>query len=92
MDTAVALFGREFRALQLVWADDRGHWPWERGFREREEDNQCSGRAAQVSVGHTPNTVRASERIPRCEHEPGCDDGIGRCRGDWLRVQGGGAS
>lgn len=33
LDTAVALFGRELRALQLVWADDRGHWPWERGFR-----------------------------------------------------------
>lgn len=35
LDTAVALFGPELRALQLVWADDRGHWPWERGFRGR---------------------------------------------------------
>lgn len=33
LHTAVALFGPGVRALQLVWADDRGHWPWERGFR-----------------------------------------------------------
>lgn len=33
LNTAVALFAGELRALQLVWADDRGHWPWERGFR-----------------------------------------------------------
>ncbi|MDQ3150902.1 MAG: DUF4262 domain-containing protein [Actinomycetota bacterium] len=33
LDTAVAFFGRELRALQLVWADDRGGWPWDRGFR-----------------------------------------------------------
>lgn len=35
LDTAVALFGPQLRALQLVWADDRGRWPWERGFRGR---------------------------------------------------------
>ena len=23
------------RGLQLVWADDRGRWPWEAGFRSR---------------------------------------------------------
>ncbi|MGV0838318.1 DUF4262 domain-containing protein [Mycolicibacterium thermoresistibile] len=26
------LFGPQVRALQLVWADDRGRWPWERGW------------------------------------------------------------
>src|SRR5579863_8451147 len=30
---AVELFGPGVRALQLVHADDRGHWPWEVGFR-----------------------------------------------------------
>ena len=30
---AVEIFGPEIRALQLVHADDRGHWPWEKGFR-----------------------------------------------------------
>ena len=34
--TAVALFrGATLRALQLVWPDDRGHWPWDVGFRSR---------------------------------------------------------
>jgi hypothetical protein len=30
---AVEIFGPEIRALQLVHVDDRGHWPWEVGFR-----------------------------------------------------------
>ncbi len=43
LDTAVAFFGRDFRALQLVWADDRGGWPWQRGFR--------GGRGGQPVLG-----------------------------------------
>ena len=32
--TAVSLFrGAAVRALQIVWSDDHGHWPWEVGFR-----------------------------------------------------------
>ena len=30
---AAELYGPGIRALQLVHADDRGHWPWEAGFR-----------------------------------------------------------
>jgi Domain of unknown function (DUF4262) len=30
---AVEFYGPGIRALQLVHADDRGHWPWEVGFR-----------------------------------------------------------
>jgi hypothetical protein len=30
---AAALNGPAFTALQLVYADDRGHWPWDAGFR-----------------------------------------------------------
>ncbi|MBU9763038.1 DUF4262 domain-containing protein [Mycobacterium sp. TNTM28] len=26
---AIGLFGPQVRALQLVWADDRGRWPWD---------------------------------------------------------------
>jgi Domain of unknown function (DUF4262) len=33
--TAMALFGPTVRGLQMVWADDRDQWPWERGFRGR---------------------------------------------------------
>lgn len=32
MDVVVALYGSELRALQLVWADGRGRWPWAAGF------------------------------------------------------------
>ena len=31
--TAVGIYGRQISALQLVHADDRGHWPWEVGYR-----------------------------------------------------------
>jgi hypothetical protein len=30
---AVELYGTRLRALQLVHADDRGHWPWEASYR-----------------------------------------------------------
>jgi prevent-host-death family protein len=30
---AVELYGARIRALQIVHADDRGHWPWEVGYR-----------------------------------------------------------
>lgn len=33
LNTAVALLGPQIRADQLVWADGRGRWPWEVGFR-----------------------------------------------------------
>jgi Domain of unknown function (DUF4262) len=29
---AVKICGPDVRALQLVWADDRGRWPWEAGW------------------------------------------------------------
>jgi hypothetical protein len=31
--TAAEFYGPAVRALQLVHADDRGHWPWETGYR-----------------------------------------------------------
>jgi hypothetical protein len=46
---AVDIFGTKIRALQLVHADDRGHWPWEVGFR--------GGRGGQPVLG-----VRASDQ------------------------------
>ncbi len=30
---AVNVYGEQVRAQQLVRADERGHWPWERGHR-----------------------------------------------------------
>ena len=32
MNFAVALGGPDIRALQLVWADERGRWPWAAGW------------------------------------------------------------
>ncbi len=33
MLTAVLLYGEDFRALQLVYEDEHGRWPWDRDFR-----------------------------------------------------------
>ena len=30
---AVELYGQKLRAQQIVHADDRGHWPWDVGYR-----------------------------------------------------------
>ena len=40
---AVALYGPSVRALQIVHADDRGRWPWDRGNR--------GGRGGQPVLG-----------------------------------------
>jgi hypothetical protein len=45
---AVAFGGPEIRALQLVWADGRGRWPWSAAF--------CDGRRRQPVLGcRTPS-------------------------------------
>ena len=43
MNWAVAFGGPEIRAMQLVWADGRGRWPWAPGF--------CDGRTRQPVLG-----------------------------------------
>jgi hypothetical protein len=40
---AVAFGGQEIRALQVVWADGRGRWPWSATF--------CDGRRRQPVLG-----------------------------------------
>jgi hypothetical protein len=35
MNAAVPFNGRDFRALQLVWADRRSRWPWTAAFEGR---------------------------------------------------------
>jgi hypothetical protein len=34
MDMAIAIEGSGIRAVQLVWADGRGRWPWAPGFND----------------------------------------------------------
>jgi hypothetical protein len=52
---ATALNGPAFPALQLVYADDRGRWPWDAGFR--------GGRGGQPVLGARGEPARrAGER------------------------------
>jgi hypothetical protein len=50
LPVAAELCGGQLAALQLVYADDRGHWPWDRGFR--------GGRGGQPVLG-----ARAENRV-----------------------------
>jgi len=43
MGAAVAFFGDDLRAVQLVWADRRGRWPWTAEF--------CDGAGRQPVLG-----------------------------------------
>lgn len=47
MDMAVAFYGSDVRALQLVWADDHGHRPWCPDF--------SNGRIRQPVLGVRPD-------------------------------------
>jgi Domain of unknown function (DUF4262) len=43
---AIELYGRRVRALQVVHADDRGHWPWDLGYRGVRGGQPVLGRRA----------------------------------------------
>jgi hypothetical protein len=43
---AHALYGPAVRGLQVVWADDRDHWPWDPSFRGRRGGQPVLGRRA----------------------------------------------
>ena len=45
---AVDLFGPHIRALQVVHADDRGHWPWEPGYRGAQGGQPVLGKLARA--------------------------------------------
>jgi hypothetical protein len=49
--TAVELYGAEIRALQLVYADDRGLWPWDAGFRGQHGGQPVLGQRAAPPIG-----------------------------------------
>jgi len=50
LHVATELFGPVLRALQAVYADDRGHWPWDRGFRGGRRGQPVLGRRAAVAA------------------------------------------
>jgi hypothetical protein len=49
--TAVELYGPQIQALQLVYADDRGHWPWDAGFRGHHGGQPVLGVRAAPPIG-----------------------------------------
>jgi hypothetical protein len=48
---AAALNGPRFTALQLVYADERGHWPWDAGFRGGHGGQPVLGARTAVGTG-----------------------------------------
>ena len=60
---AVDLFGPRIRALQVVHADDRGHWPWEPGYRGAQDGQPVLGKLADClgcpARRPLPPTIRA---------------------------------
>jgi len=60
---AAALFGPEaLRAQQLVWADSRRRWPWDRAFRSGRGGQPVLGPRAAALSG---SCVRPGPRRPR---------------------------
>jgi hypothetical protein len=47
---ACELYGPDVRALQIVHADDRGHWPWEIGYRGVRGGQPVLGSRADMSA------------------------------------------
>lgn len=55
---ALGLYGETVRALQLVWADPAGRWPWESGHRARRAGQPLLGeRAPYFCPDHRPDRL-----------------------------------
>jgi hypothetical protein len=53
LNFAVALGGPDIRALQLVWADDRGRWPWAAGWGPGQRRQPVLGIRSQKAARRT---------------------------------------
>jgi hypothetical protein len=52
------LYGERLRALQLVWADDAGRWPWDPAHRAQRAGQPLLGaRAPWYCEEHSPNRL-----------------------------------
>ena len=49
---ALGIFDEPFRALQLVWTDDRRHWPWDRGWSHGRRRQPVFGRRVLRGADH----------------------------------------
>jgi hypothetical protein len=50
LETAIELYAPGVRALQVVHADDRGHWPWDVGYRGIRGGQPVLGKRACASM------------------------------------------
>lgn len=64
LEIAVELFGPRIRALQVVHADDHGHWPWEIGYRGLRGGQPVLGQPAPVPLIPSPAPALATSRRP----------------------------
>jgi hypothetical protein len=56
LEIATSLYGPAVRALQVVHADDRDHWPWDRGYRGVQGGQPVLGqRAPRAAVQPEPS-------------------------------------
>ncbi len=63
---AEELFGSAVRALQLVWADGRGCWPWDPGHRARRSGQPVLGqRAPRYCAEHRPDRLAVPPYLER---------------------------
>jgi len=61
LPVAAELYGPRLRAWQLVYADDRGHWPWDPGYRGFRGDQPVLGGRAP---GHEQVDMAGSSPVP----------------------------
>jgi hypothetical protein len=59
---AAEFHGPRFRAVQLVYADDRGHWPWDVGFRGGRGGQPVLGARGPVGAGATGRHRRPQQQ------------------------------
>jgi hypothetical protein len=57
---AVELYGPLIRALQVVHADDRGRWPWDRGYRGGHGGQPVLGRRSAAAMATAPAGATAA--------------------------------
>ena len=72
---AVDLFGPRIRALQVVHADDRGHWPWEPGYRGAQDGQPVLGKLARAAVrfGGSAAPLPDDSDVPAGGRRPAAD-------------------
>jgi Domain of unknown function (DUF4262) len=56
---AVELYGPLIRGLQMVHADDRGRWPWDRGYRDGRGGQPVLGRRSAAAMATAPASAAA---------------------------------